>query len=114
MRPWRWLVALLTLLTGRLFRRRSSDGSGGDEERIVPEGPPERRAENLVLVLLGIAVLFAIGFVVTYAEFGVSKLPRTRYAHSSPRRPRQRLPRPAPESPPGAPRGAAGNRGDGA
>ena len=75
MRPWRWLVALLTLLTGRLFRRRSNDGSGGDEERIVPQGTPERRAENLVLVLLAIAVLFAIGFIVTYAEFGVSKLP---------------------------------------
>ncbi len=75
MRPWRWLVALLTLLTGRLFRRRSSQDSGGDEERIVPEGTPERRAENLVLVLLAIAVLFAIGFIVIYAEFGVSKLP---------------------------------------
>jgi ubiquinol-cytochrome c reductase iron-sulfur subunit len=70
---WRWLVALLTLLSGRLLRRRSLQE--GDEERIVPEGTPERRAENLVLVLLAIAVLFALGFVVTYAEFGVSKLP---------------------------------------
>jgi ubiquinol-cytochrome c reductase iron-sulfur subunit len=73
MRPWRWLVALLTLLFGRVVRRRSGDGESDD--RIVPEGTPERHAENLVLVLLAIAVLFAAGFIVTYAAFGVSKLP---------------------------------------
>jgi ubiquinol-cytochrome c reductase iron-sulfur subunit len=73
MRPWRWLVALLTLLSGRVLRRRSRDGE--DEERIVPAGTPERRAENVVVVLLAIAVLFALGFIVAYAEFGVSKLP---------------------------------------
>jgi ubiquinol-cytochrome c reductase iron-sulfur subunit len=73
MRPWRWLVALLTLLFGRVLRRRSGDGENDD--RIVPEGTPERRAENLVFVLLAIAVLFAVGFIVTYAAFGVSKLP---------------------------------------
>jgi ubiquinol-cytochrome c reductase iron-sulfur subunit len=73
MRPWRWIVALLTLVFGRVVRRRSQDG--GDDERIVPAGTPERRAENVVLVLLAIAVLFAAGFIVTYAEFGVSKLP---------------------------------------
>jgi ubiquinol-cytochrome c reductase iron-sulfur subunit len=72
MRPWRWLVALLTLLFGRLLRRRSD--SGGDD-RIVPEGQPDRRAENLVLVLLGISVLWAAGFVVTYAEFSPHGLP---------------------------------------
>ena len=73
MRAWRWLVALLTLLFGRVVRRRSHGGD--DDERIVPEGSPQRRAENLVLVLLAIAVLFAAGFIVTYAAFGVSKLP---------------------------------------
>ncbi len=73
MRPWRWLVALLTLFSGRVLRRRSQDGQ--DEERIVPAGTPERRAENVVVVLLAIAVLFALGFIVAYAEFGVSKLP---------------------------------------
>jgi ubiquinol-cytochrome c reductase iron-sulfur subunit len=73
MRPWRWLVALLTLLSGRVLRRRSPDEE--DEQRIVPQGTPERRAENLVLVLLAIAVLLAVGFIVTYAEFAVSKLP---------------------------------------
>lgn len=73
MRPWRWLVALLTLFSGRVLRRRSQHGE--DEERIVPAGTPERRAENVVVVLLAIAVLFALGFIVAYAEFGVSKLP---------------------------------------
>jgi ubiquinol-cytochrome c reductase iron-sulfur subunit len=73
MRPWRWLVALLTLLSGRALRRRQKEDD--DQERIVPEGTPERRAENLVLVLLAIAVLFAVGFIVTYAEFTPSKLP---------------------------------------
>jgi ubiquinol-cytochrome c reductase iron-sulfur subunit len=66
-------VALLTLLFGRVVRRRSGDGEHDD--RIVPAGTPERRAESLVLVLLAIAVLFAVGFIVTYAVFGVSKLP---------------------------------------
>jgi ubiquinol-cytochrome c reductase iron-sulfur subunit len=66
-------VALLTLLFGRVVRRRSGDGENDD--RIVPAGTPERRAESLVLVLLAIAVLFAVGFIVTYAVFGVSKLP---------------------------------------
>ena len=73
MRPWRWLVALLTLLSGRLLRRRSKKDD--DQERIVPEGTPERRAENVVLILLAIAVVFAVGFIVTYAEFSPSKLP---------------------------------------
>jgi ubiquinol-cytochrome c reductase iron-sulfur subunit len=72
MRLRRWLVAVLTLLSGRVLRRRSHDD---DEDRIVPEGAPERRAETLVLVLLAIAFLFAIGFIVSYAEFGSSKLP---------------------------------------
>jgi ubiquinol-cytochrome c reductase iron-sulfur subunit len=66
-------VALLTLLFGRVVRRRSGDGE--DDDRIVPEGTPERRAESLVVALLAIAVLFAVGFIVTYAVFGVSKLP---------------------------------------
>ena len=75
MRPWRWIVALVTLLCARLLRRRSSKDDGSSSERIVPEGPPERRAENWVLVLLAIAALWAVGFVVTYAEFSPQGLP---------------------------------------
>ncbi len=74
MRLWRWVVALLTLLFGRLWRRRSPE-QDEQPERIVAEGPPERRAENLVLVLLGLATLFALGFVVTYALFSPAALP---------------------------------------
>ena len=68
MRPWRWIVALLTLLLGRLLRRTA------DENEREP-GPPERRAEVLVVVLLAIAALWAIGFIVTYAEFTPQQLP---------------------------------------
>jgi len=83
-RPWQWLVALFALLTRR---RRSAgdssasgdsasgDGASGQNQRIVPAGTPERRAENIVLILLGIATLFAVGFIVTYAEFSPAGLP---------------------------------------
>ena len=73
MRRWRWIVALLAALFGRRLRRSSDDG--GARERIVPAGSPDRRAENWVLVLLGIAVLWAAGFVVVYAEFSPSGIP---------------------------------------
>jgi ubiquinol-cytochrome c reductase iron-sulfur subunit len=72
MRLWKWVVALLTLLFGRLMRRHTKNENG---QRIVPEGTPERRAENVVLVLLGIASIFALGFVVTYAEFSPAAMP---------------------------------------
>jgi ubiquinol-cytochrome c reductase iron-sulfur subunit len=68
-----WLIAFVTLLTGRLARRGSDDGE--NEGRIVEKGSPERRAENVVLVLLALAVLWAIGFIVTYAEWGPVELP---------------------------------------
>ena len=73
MKPWRWIVALFTLLSGRLLRRHESESDDG--EQIVPKGSPERQAENLVLALLGIAVLWAAGFVVAYAEFSAQRLP---------------------------------------
>jgi len=72
-RVGRWLTALFTLLFGWLWRRREEKDE--DEERIVPKGSPERRAETVVVILLAIASLFAIGFVVTYAEFGTQRLP---------------------------------------
>jgi ubiquinol-cytochrome c reductase iron-sulfur subunit len=67
---WQWLMAFLL---GR--RRRPSGGSeaeAGRDEPIVAQGwaeQPERGAENLVLALLGAATLFALGFILVYAEF---------------------------------------------
>jgi ubiquinol-cytochrome c reductase iron-sulfur subunit len=68
----RWLVALFTLFFGWIWRRQDEKR---EQERIVPRGSPERGAEILVVVLLGIASLLALGFVVTYAEFGFRRLP---------------------------------------
>src|SRR5205085_4526220 len=61
------------LLFGWLLRRKPDDER--ERDPIVAEGSPERGAENLVLVLLGIAILFAAGFIVTYAEYGVGRMP---------------------------------------
>lgn len=72
MRVWRWLLLLLAWLLGR---RRAGARAGEEEERIVPAGAPDRRAENLVLILLGVAMLFAVGFILTYAEFSPIHLP---------------------------------------
>ena len=69
----RWLVAFGALLFGWLLRRKPDDER--ERDPIVAEGSPERGAENLVLVLLGIAILFAAGFIVTYAEYGVGRMP---------------------------------------
>ena len=69
----RWLVAFGALLFGWLLRRKPDDER--ERDPIVAEGSPERGAENLVLVLLGIAILFAAGFIVTYAVYGVGRLP---------------------------------------
>ena len=44
-------------------------------ERIVAAGAPERRAENVVLVLLGIAILVALGFILVYGEFSPTGMP---------------------------------------
>ena len=67
MKLWQWLFAFIV---GRLLRRHPpSETSDTQPGRIVPEGSPERAAENLVLVLLALAVVFALGFIVVYAEF---------------------------------------------
>jgi ubiquinol-cytochrome c reductase iron-sulfur subunit len=74
----KWLLALATLLAGRLLRRRrpGEDATEDDvRERIVPAGEPNRRAENVVLALLGLAALWALGFVVVYAEWSPVALP---------------------------------------
>jgi ubiquinol-cytochrome c reductase iron-sulfur subunit len=59
----RWLIALLVLLLGRLRRRPRLPR----EQRIVEPGPPDRGAENLVLLLFGCAALCGIAFPVVYA-----------------------------------------------
>ena len=58
----RWLIALVVLLLGRL-RRRPRVPAG---ERIVEQGAPDRRAENLVLFLFGCAALSGAAFPVIY------------------------------------------------
>ena len=54
MRALRWLLTLLSLR--RIARRRGESSS--EEERIVPKGSPERAAENVVLLLFALAVLW--------------------------------------------------------
>ena len=71
MKVMRWLLALLAWLVGHRRAKREQ----AQEERIVPAGAPDRRAENLVLILLGVTVLFAVGFIITYAEFSAVRLP---------------------------------------
>jgi ubiquinol-cytochrome c reductase iron-sulfur subunit len=60
----RWLVALVVLLVGRLRRRPLIDD---ERERMVPPGTPDRRAENLVLLLFAAATLCAAAVPVIYA-----------------------------------------------
>ena len=59
----RWLIALAVLVLGRLRRRPRLDG----DERIVPPGQPDRRAESLVLLLFGGATLCGAAVPVIYA-----------------------------------------------
>jgi ubiquinol-cytochrome c reductase iron-sulfur subunit len=75
MRVKQWLLVLGALVFGRLLRRGSPGATSGDGERIVPAGSPERRAENAVLVLLGLAILAAAGFVVVYAVYPHAEQP---------------------------------------
>jgi hypothetical protein len=60
----RWLIAAVVLALGRFRRRPRIDPQ---ETRIVPAAAPDRRAENLVLVLFGCATLSALGVPVVYA-----------------------------------------------
>jgi ubiquinol-cytochrome c reductase iron-sulfur subunit len=59
----RWLIALVVIVLGRLRRRPQLDS----EERIVPAGAPDRRAESIVLILLGCATVCAAAVPVVYA-----------------------------------------------
>ena len=58
------LIRGLVLLAGR---RRDPQWPPDDERRIVEAGPPERGAENLLLVLLGLVAACSIAFVVVYS-----------------------------------------------
>ena len=67
MKLWQWLFALIF---GRLPRRHPPPEDPSEKPgRIVPVGSPQRRAENLVLFFLGLAVVFALGFIVVYGQF---------------------------------------------
>ena len=57
-----WLVAAAVLAVGKRTPKPKRE-----EPRIVEAGPPERGAENLLLVLLFLATLAAAAFVVVYA-----------------------------------------------
>jgi ubiquinol-cytochrome c reductase iron-sulfur subunit len=71
MSPLRSLLAFLSL--GRLVRRRAHAES--DEQRIVPKGSPERGAENLVVLLFLLTMLFAGGFLFVYAYYNAPSMP---------------------------------------
>src|SRR5207248_164630 len=62
----RMILAGLLFLLG--FRR-----SQRARERIVPEGQHDRRAETLVILLLGASTVCAAGFVAVYA---LDRIPR--------------------------------------
>jgi len=65
-----WLFALAVLA---LARRRRTSFRPPEDGRIIPPAPPDRRAENAVLVLFGLTTLAAAGFVAVYA---LDQIPR--------------------------------------
>lgn len=79
MKPWQWWVALVVAWWRRIRGGAPEIAAEGDGDhrprRIVASGTPQRWAENVVLVLLGIAALLALGFVVVYAEFSATAVP---------------------------------------
>jgi ubiquinol-cytochrome c reductase iron-sulfur subunit len=58
-----FLIALFVLLLGRRRAARYRQ----PEHRIVPPGPPDRRAENLVLALLAGVSICSAAFIAVYA-----------------------------------------------
>lgn len=84
-----WIIALLAFLFGRREKDKAADladegaddGGRGPEDRdpesgrLVPPGSPDRAAENVVLLLLLLAMLAGAGFIVVYAMYKAPKLP---------------------------------------
>ena len=54
-----WLIAVDRAALGRRSRERAAE-----EQRIVPPGAPDRRAETVVLLLFSAATVCAVGFIV--------------------------------------------------
>lgn len=69
MRLLRWLLTVLSL--GRLARSHGEAQSEAQMQR----GTPERRAENIVLVLLALVVVFSVGFLFVYGWFSATSMP---------------------------------------
>jgi ubiquinol-cytochrome c reductase iron-sulfur subunit len=79
-----WIFVALAALAGRLKRGRGAPSQDPDPElrhssqgRIVPAGPPDRTAENLVLACLALSVIAAIGFIVVYAVYRPGNMPNS-------------------------------------
>ncbi|HEX5195003.1 MAG TPA: ubiquinol-cytochrome c reductase iron-sulfur subunit [Solirubrobacteraceae bacterium] len=84
-----WIVAALAFLFGRRQKHNAEevaeeladDGGRGPEDRdpetgrLVPPGSPDRAAENVVLLLLVLAMLAGAGFIVVYAMYKAPVLP---------------------------------------
>jgi ubiquinol-cytochrome c reductase iron-sulfur subunit len=68
MRRLERLLILFAALRGLLRRERPAE----PEPPIVPAGGPDRRAERVVLALLGLCALSAVAFVVLYAIDGLA------------------------------------------
>jgi ubiquinol-cytochrome c reductase iron-sulfur subunit len=58
------LIAALVLLVGK---GRKDPYANLPEQRIVEEGTPDRRAENVVLVLFAVVAACAVAFIVVYS-----------------------------------------------
>src|SRR5215211_7167182 len=69
----RWLVSALMLLLGRRGRRLPEP----EEERVIPAGARDARAESFFVLLLFVAAVCAAGFIAVYA---IGELPhRTQF-----------------------------------
>jgi ubiquinol-cytochrome c reductase iron-sulfur subunit len=77
MKLWQWLLALAIAYRQRRHDRRGEAPEPGESspDRIVPEGSPQRSAENIVLFLLVVSMLFGVGFIFVYAWFSARALP---------------------------------------